>query len=434
MRLVVIGGNAAGLSAASQARRLDRSLEIAVYEKGPTISYAACGLPYYVEGRVRRIEDLTVYSPEEFQSRRHIAVRVNTPVTAIRHPQRQITLAGGERVGYDKLILATGARPDLRRIAGSDQPHVFALQALDDAVRLRAFLAARRPRSAAVIGAGYIGLEMVEALRAHGLRVTLFEADDSLLGCRDATLVTALRARLERFGVALRTAEVVRAIEPDRVNGVSADVVVVSAGFRPNAELAQEAGFELGVTGAIRVNELLETNCHGVFAAGDCAEVIHRVTGRPSYIPLGTTANKMGRIAGANAAGRRERFPGVMGTSIVRVCGLGVGATGLTALQAKAEGFDAVSAAIDGLERPPYFWGARLTVELVAERRGGRLLGGLVIGERGVAGRVNVLATALAARMTVEQIEHLDLCYAPPFATVWDPVLIAARQLGKLLD
>ncbi len=434
MRLVVIGGNAAGLSAAARARRLDRWLEIVVLEKGPVVSYAACGLPYYIEGRVRRLEELQVASIEEFRTKRRIDVRTGAEVAAIRHASREVALAGGERIGYDKLVIATGARPARPGIQGRDDPRVFALQTFADAERLRAFLDQRRPRRAAIIGGGYIGLEMTEVLRARGLHVSLYSADDRLLGSANGSLQEALARRLERFGVALHTNRPVRSLSELEVDGREPDLVLLAAGFRPNVELAAEAGVEIGRTGAIRVDERLETNLTGVYAAGDCAEALHKITGRPAYIPLGTTANKMGRVAGANAAGRRERFPGVLGTSIVRVCGLGVGMTGLAGEDARAEGFDTVSARIEALERAEYFWGAKITVELTAERRTGRLLGGLVIGERGVAHRTNVIAAALEGGLGVEELEMLDLAYTPPYARVWDPVLIAAQQLRKLLS
>jgi CoA-dependent NAD(P)H sulfur oxidoreductase len=434
MRLVVIGGNAAGLSAASRARRIDRDLDIQVLEKSPDISYGSCGLPYYLDSRVHSLDELKVYSAEYLEREREIQVRTRTAVTAIAYPRRQIVLASGEEIPFDRLVIATGARSNKPPIPGSEHPRVFTLQTLDDAERLKRFLDENSPRHAAVIGAGYIGLEMVEVLRANGLRVTLFASDGALLGRNDATLVNALTDRFRRFGVNYRPNEPVRAIEPDQVNGFPADIVVIAAGFLPNAELAENAGVEIGQTGAIRVNEHLETNLHDVYAAGDCTEITHRISGRPAYIPLGTTANKMGRIAGANAAGRRERFHGVMGTSIVRVCGLGAGITGLTPWEAKQEGFQVISASIEALERAKYFWGTQLKVELVAQQSSGKLLGGTVIGERGVAGRINVIATALQARMTVDDLEQLDLAYAPPYARATDPLLIAARQLRKQLD
>jgi NADPH-dependent 2,4-dienoyl-CoA reductase/sulfur reductase-like enzyme len=281
------------------------------------------------------------------------------------------------------------------------------------------------------VGAGYLGLELAEALRTHGLAVTIFEAASDVLGRRDAALTDFLRKHLERFRIELRLGARVEVVEPGSVAGVPCDLVVLAAGWRPNAELAAEAGIQLGRTGAIRVSEHLETNLAGVFAAGDCAETTHLVTGRSVYLPLGTTANKTGRIAGANAAGRRERFPGVAGTCIVRVCGIGVATTGLSEAQARKEGLDAVEARVEALDKPRYFHGEPVTVTLVADRGARCLIGGTVIGPEGVAGRINVLATAITSHLRVEDLEQLDLAYAPPFAQVWDPILIAAQQLAK---
>ena len=249
----------------------------------------------------------------------------------------------------------------------------------------------------------------------------------------DAALTAAVRKQLERHGVELRTGVAVTAIEPDRVAGVPCDMVVLAAGFQPNVEIAAAAGIEIGRSGAIRTDERMETNLRGVFAAGDCAEVTHLVTGRPTWIPLGTTANKAGRVAGACAAGARERFPGIVGTSIVSIFGVGFAATGFSVEQARAEGFSPVAARIEANSRPRYYLGVKTAVELVADRTTRRLVGGSVIGEDGAAGRINVIATALQTRMRVDEFEQLDLAYSPPFAPVWDPILIAAQQLMKQL-
>jgi NADPH-dependent 2,4-dienoyl-CoA reductase/sulfur reductase-like enzyme len=433
MALVVIGGVAAGLSAAARARRIDPRLDIVVLEKGPVISYGACGLPYFVEGRVGEARQLIVYTPEYFRKERNIEVRTGARVVSIAHPRREVELASGARVHYDHLIIAAGARCDTAGIAGAEQPHVFTLHTLEDAERMRRFLREKQPRRAVVIGAGYIGVEAADALRRNGLRVTVLERSENVLLRDDAHLTAAVRQQLEKHGVEMRCGVNASAIELDRVADVACDLVVVSAGFKPNVELAAEAGVELGRTGAIRADDRMETNLHGVYAAGDCAEVMHLVTGRPTWIPLGTTANKTGRVAGANAAGSRERFAGVVGTSIVGVFGMGFATTGFSVAQARAEGFSPVAARIEAPLRPRYFPSAQTMVELVADRATRRLIGGSVIGEEGAAGRINVIAAALQSRLRVDDFEQLDLAYSPPFAPVWDPLLIAAQQLIKEL-
>jgi NADPH-dependent 2,4-dienoyl-CoA reductase/sulfur reductase-like enzyme len=428
MALVVIGAVAAGLSAAARARRLDPRLEIIVLEKGPVISYGACGLPYLVEGRVREASQLIVYTPEYFRKERNIEVRTGARVAAISHPRRELALESGERVRYDRLVIATGARCDTMGIAGADQPHVFTLHTLDDAERMRRFMTEKQPKHAVVIGAGYIGVEAADALRRNGLRVAVVERSGHALLRDDPWLTAAVGKQLEAHGVELRTGVAVKSVDD-----VPADMVVISAGFKPNVELAAGAGVETGRTGAIRTDERMETSVRGIYAAGDCAEVTHLVTGRPAYIPLGTTANKGGRVAGANAAGGRERFPGVVGTSIVGIFDMGFATTGFSVEQAKAEGFTPVAARVEAPVRPRYFRGTKTTVELVADRKTRRLIGGTVVGEEGAAGRINVIAAALQARMRVDDFEQLDLAYSPPFSTVWDPLLIAAQQLMKEL-
>ncbi len=421
MRLVVIGGVAAGLSAAARARRIDAGLEIVVLEQGATISYGACGLPYYLEGRVAHAKQLIVYTPEYFRQDRNIDVRTGARVVSISHARRDVVLEAGERVRYDKLVISTGARARTSGIEGAAHPNVFTLHTLLDAQRLKAYLRDHQPKHATIVGAGYIGLEAADALRRNGLAVTVVEQSANVLGRSDAELTESVRERLQRFRVELQL--------NTRLPDVSGhELVIVAAGLQPNVEIAVEAGVEVGRTGAIRVDEQMETNLPGVYAAGDCAEALHLVTGRPAYIPLGTTANKMGRVAGANAAGRRERFGGIVGTAILDIFGLGVAFTGLSLEQARREGFSPVSTRVVARSRPGYFGGKPITVELVADSATRRLLGGSVWGEDGVEGRINVIATALHARMRVEDIEQLDLAYAPPFATVWDPVLIAAQR------
>jgi NADPH-dependent 2,4-dienoyl-CoA reductase/sulfur reductase-like enzyme len=427
MGLVVVGGVAAGLSAAARARRVDARLEIVVLEKGPVISWGACGLPYFVEGRVANASQLITYTPEYFRKERQIDVRVNSRVMSISHPRREVTLESGVRLPYEHLVIATGGRCDTRGFAGADAaPHVFALHTIEDAERMRAFLRDRSPRTAAVVGAGYIGIEAADALRRNGLAVTIFEGSPHALLRGDETFTDAVRKQLEKHKVELRTGVRIASIDD-----LQYDMIVIAAGFKPNVELASAAGVEIGRTGAIKTDERMETNLRGVYAAGDCAEVTHLVSGRPTWIPLGTTANKAGRIAGANAAGGREHFAGIVGTSIVSIFGMGFATTGFSASQAQAEGFTPVVARIEANAKPKYYGGTKTTVELVADRSTRRLVGGSVIGEDGANGRINVIASALQTRMRIDEFEQLDLAYSPPFSSTWDPLLIAAQQLIK---
>lgn len=422
MRLVVVGGVAAGMSAAARAKRLDPSIEVVVCEKGPHVSFGACGLPYLLEGRVRDFRQLVVRDAAQWRAS-GIDLRTNTEVLAIQHSRRAVRLNTGEELSYDKLLVATGALPLLPEISGS--ANAFALHRVADMLRLREYLdAAPGPGKALIAGASFLALETAEALRARGWRVTLAHTGTDLMRREDPWLTARLNAHLSRCGVEVRHG--VRVDGPDD----RFDITLFATGLRPNIDLAKEAGLRLGRTGAIEVDDRMETATAGILAAGDCAETTHLVTGRPVWAPLGTTANKMGRVAGATVAGRRERFPGITGTSITRVCGLGVGLTGLSLWQARREGFDPVEAAIDAAaERVRYFRGRPLAVKLVADRRSGRLAGGCVVGDAGVAGRINTIATALTARLTVEQFAQLDLAYAPPFSVVWDPLLVAAQQL-----
>jgi len=426
MRLVVVGGVAAGLSAASRARRVDPSLEIIVLEKGERISYGACGLPYLIEGQAKSIEQLIVYKPEFFERERDIRIRTHSEVTAIHHGRREVILANQERIKYDRLVWAAGARPRTPQEFRND-PRAFSLHTDKDAERLQAFLDEKRPKTASVVGGGYIGLEMAGALRARGLSVILYQDTTDLLNREDAFFTGALLQHLQRCGIDVR-------MNTRAPSDPGTDLILCSAGLQPNTEIPSDAGIEIGRTGAIRTNERTETNLNGVFAAGDCAETTHVVSGRPAWLPLGTTANKMGRVAGANAAGRRERFTGIAGTTIVRIGGLGVAVTGFSELQARREGFSPVAARIHGRDKAKYFWGKGVQVELVADRSSRRLLGGSILGEDGVIGRINVIATALTGRLTVEDFSQIDLAYAPPYATAMDPLLIAAQQLARLLD
>lgn len=444
-RIVVVGGVASGMSAASQAKRRDPSADVVVLERGAHVSYGSCGMPYNLLDPARRMEDLVVIPPERFRSERGVDVRLRHEALTF-DPARRVVVARDVaedrryELPYDALVLATGARAVRPPLPGVELPGVFVLRELADGASMKRFLAERAPTRAVIVGAGYIGMEMVEALRGRGLTVTVLEKVDQILPGFARPIVEAVRAELARNDVRVETGVSVLGIERSarglRVStdrgAHEADLVLVSVGIRPNVALAQAAGVTLGATGAIAVDGEQRTSVAGVFAAGDCAEALHLVTGKPAYVPLGTTANKQGKVAGANAVGGHERFGGIVGSAAFKVFGLEVGRTGLAPAEAARAGLDAVAAPSTHRSRGHAYPGSKtLTTVVIAERGSGRLLGAQMVGAEGVTGRIDVFATALTARMAVEQVEQLDLAYAPPLAPVYDPVLIAAGVAAK---
>lgn len=439
-RIVVIGGVAAGMSAASRARRVDPGAEIAVYEAGRHVSYGACGLPYLLSGVVPSPDHLVAYTADFFRHERNIKVVLGRKVAEVDPASATIRLepdsAGrAERVGFDRLVIATGARAVVPALPGVELEGVFTLRTLEDALRIRNFLQSARPRAAAVVGGGYIGLEAAEALGRLGLKVTVLERLPRLMITLEPELSERVRQEMEANGVRVVTGVQVEALlGPGRVTHVlagervPADIVILAAGVRPNSEIAAAAGLALGPSGAIRTDDRQETSVPGIYAAGDVAEAIHRVTGAPAWIPLGTTANKQGRVAGENAAGGQARFPGVLGTAGVRLFELEVARTGLNLDEARAAGLRARAVWLRHRSRAHYFpGGGPVLACAVVEEGTGRLLGAQMAGSEGIAKRVDVCAAAIQAGWTVEELAALDASYSPPFAPVWDPVLLLAR-------
>ncbi|MEU8115381.1 FAD-dependent oxidoreductase [Micromonospora sp. NPDC048947] len=446
-RLIVIGGDAAGMSAASQARRRRDSgdLEIVVFERGNFTSYSACGIPYWISGLVPGPEALIARDPETFRTEYAMDVRIRHEVTAIDLERREVVArdltGGGEvRERFDDLVYATGAVPVKPQWAVTDADGVFGMQTLDDGAALRHWLDAEpQPRRAVVVGGGYIGVEIAEALIQRGLSVTLVEAGEQPMATVDAEMAELVTDAMRGLGVTIRTSLPVTGLEQrdGRVSAVvtaegpiPTDVVVLGLGVRPNTALAKAAGLPRGPTGAIRVDRRMRVPGHpGVWAAGDCVETLHRVSGLPVHVPLGTHANKQGRVAGINIGGGYATFTGVIGTAVTKVCDLEVGRTGLREREATAAGFEFVSVIAESTNRAGYYPGARpMTVKLIAERPSGRLLGAQIVGWSEAAKRIDTLAVALWNGMTVDDMTQLDLGYAPPYAPVWDPVLIAARK------
>jgi NADPH-dependent 2,4-dienoyl-CoA reductase/sulfur reductase-like enzyme len=461
-RLVVVGGDAGGLTAAAQARRLrgPDQLEIIAVERGRHASYSACGIPYWIGGSVSTVDDLVVRTPAEFRDKYAIDVRLGHEAVGLELDRRAVTVrdpAGGDehRLGFDQLVLATGAVPVRPPLPGIDAPGVYGVQTLDDGEAVRAALDAGA-RRAVVVGGGYIGLEMAEAFVQRGLAVTVVEAAAQPMSTLDPELGALVAGALRGLGITLYTGEPVRAVAAgsdgrvaavvtDRAE-IPADLVVLGLGVRPNTALAAGAGLALGGAGGIVTDQRMRAagpgggsagggsagggRADGVWAAGDCVQTVHRISGAPVYVPLGTHANKQGRVAGINIGGGYATFPGVLGTAVTKVCDLEVARTGLGEQEAERAGFRYVTATVESTTRAGYLPDApAITTKLIAEKRSGRLLGAQIVGRAGAAKRIDTLAVALWHGMTVEDIAGLDLSYAPPFGPVWDPVLIAARKV-----
>ena len=440
-RLLVVGGDAAGMSAALQARRLSPELEIVAVEKGRWTSYSACGIPYLSGGAVRSVDSLVAKKPEELRAQR-IDVRMGHEVVALDMDARRaevhnITHGRTFHLGFDLLVVATGARPRRPHLAGIDLPHVHGVQTLDDATRLLDDAKRRRPATAVVIGGGYIGLEMAEAFTSRGMTVTVVEKGPEVLPGIDPDLGAHVARAMRGMGIDVRTGVDTTAVLDDRVEtstgDIPADLVLLGTGVVPNSELGAAAGLATGERGALVVDRrqrAAHPSHDGVWAAGDCCQSVHLVSGRPVYEPLGTVANKQGRVAGINLSGGYASFPGVLGTAVTRVCELEIGRTGLGEAEARQAGFEVAVTTIESTTMAGYLPESRpITVKMMAERGTGRLLGTQCVGGPGTAKRVDVVAAALAGRLTVEDVVGLDLSYAPPFSPVWDPLQSAARTL-----
>lgn len=445
-RLVVIGGDAAGMSAASQARRLKGpgELEIVAFERGHFSSYSACGIPYWVGGDVDDRDELIARRPEEHRAR-DIDLRMRTEVTEVdvdRQRVRSRDLESGteEWTGFDKLVIATGARPLRPPLPGIDAPGVHGVQTLDDGQALLDSLRRARGRRAVVVGAGYIGVEMAEALLGRGFEVTVLNRSEQPMSTLDPDMGRLVHEAMDGLGITtVGSAAVtkiltgdgggVRAVATDR-DEYPADVVVLGMGVVPETSLAGAAGLPLGTHGGLLTDLSMRVRGHGnIWAGGDCVEVLDLVSGRERHVPLGTHANKHGQVIGSNVGGGYATFPGVVGTAVSKVCDLEIARTGLREKDARAVGLQYVAVTIESTSRAGYYPGAKpMTVKMLAERRTGRLLGVQIVGREGAGKRVDIAAVALTAGMTVDAMTALDLGYAPPFSPVWDPVLVAARK------
>jgi len=450
-RLVVIGGDAAGMSAASQARRLRGPQELAIvaFDQGNYLSYSACGIPYFVGGVVDELDRLVVRTPEQFATRQDIDARVRHQVTEVDLDKGAVKVTDVDEgteawEGFDRLLIATGATPRRPPLPHADADGIFGVQVLDDGRAIFETMRERGPRRAAVVGGGYIGLEMAEAFKMRGLDVTVVERSSHPMPSLDDDIAVLIADAMEGMGIAFHSSEPVEAFEATDgwVSGVvttkrtiPVDIVVLGLGVDPNVELAAAAGVPIGPSGAIAVDRRMRTGIEGVWAAGDCAEKFHRVSRSPVSIALGTHANKEGRVAGINLGGGYASFPGVIGTAVSKLCDTEVGRTGLNEDEAGAAGFSFITATVDSTTRAGYYPETQpIKTKLLAERGSGRLLGAQIVGKEGAAKRIDVLATAIWNEMSVDELLNIDLSYAPPFSPVWDPVLIAARKAWQLVE
>lgn len=447
MKVVIVGGVAAGATAAARLRRLDEQAEILIFERSGYISYANCGLPYYIGDVITDPEALTLQTPEQFFARFRVQVRVRHEVTAL-HPERKTVsvtdLATGRTFeeSYDKLILAPGARPTQPRLPGVGLERVFTLRTVEDTFRIKEFIQKNKPRSAVLAGGGFIGLELAENLRELGMEVTIVQRPKQLMNPFDADMAALIHAEMRRYGVQLalgstvegfastnRGVEVLRKDEPS----LQADMVVLAIGVTPDTALAKSAGLALGIKDSILVNDRMETSVPDVYAAGDAVQVRHAVTGQDALISLAGPANKQGRIIADNICGMDSRYTGSQGSSVVKVFSMTAAATGVNEKNARNAGFDPEAVILSPMSHAGYYPGGRLmTMKLVYDKPTLRVLGAQIVGYEGVDKRIDVLATAIHAGMTAPQLKELDLAYAPPYSSAKDPVNMAGFMAEDL--
>jgi NADPH-dependent 2,4-dienoyl-CoA reductase/sulfur reductase-like enzyme len=442
MKIIVIGGIAAGMSAASKLRRMDADAEITVYEKGSFPTYGACGLPYYVSDENDDYRRMIARTVEDFKERR-IDVHLHHEVVKVDFERSQVMVknvsTGAVWIDkYDKLMISTGTRPIKPPIPGIDHERISVLKTLEDGLRMKETLAQDRIKHVTVIGGGYIGIEMAEALRTLGKEVRVIEMTDRILMPFDEDISLLAQKELEKQKVSLHLSEKVSRFDEEgdsllittNKDTYKTDYVVLSAGIRPATDLFQQTKLHLDDRGAIIVDKEMRTNLPNVFSAGDCATVYNKVKDEVDYIPLGTNANKGGRIAGENLAGKRNKYTGTLGSAAIKVFDLELGRTGLSQEEAEARYDEVTSVLINSRDHPHYYPGSvPLTIKLICEKRTRKILGGQIAGQKGAVLRVDLIALAVHNGMTAEELGMVDFCYAPPFAEVWDAVHIASNAV-----
>ena len=449
MKVVIVGGVAGGATAAARIRRLDEQAEIVVFERSGFVSYANCGLPYYIGDVITDPEELTLQTPESFFSRFRVIMKVRHEVTAI-HPNRKTVsvknLETGENFeeSYDKLILSPGAKPTQPRLPGVGLDKLFTLRTVEDTFRIKEYINTHHPKSVVLAGGGFIGLELAENLRELGMEVTIVQRPKQLMNPFDADMASFIHAEVRKHGVKLALGYTVEGfVEKD--SGVNvllkdnaplhADMVVLAIGVTPDTALAKEAGLELGIKGSIVVNDRMETSVSDIYAAGDAVQVKHYVTGEDALISLAGPANKQGRIIADNICGGDSRYLGSQGSSVIKVFDMTAAATGINETNAKKAGLDVDKVILSPMSHAGYYPGGKLmTMKVVFEKETYRLLGAQIVGYEGVDKRIDVLATAIHAGLKATQLKNLDLAYAPPYSSAKDPVNMAGFMIDNIAN
>ena len=447
MKVVIVGGVAGGATAAARIRRLDEQAEIVVFERSGYISYANCGLPYYIGGVIEDPEELTLQTPESFFSRFRIQMKVRHEVTAI-HPDRKTVAVKNLETGeafeerYDKLLLSPGAKPVRPNLPGINSGKVFTLRTVEDTLRIRNYVDQHQPRSAVLVGGGFIGVEVAENLRHVGIDVTLVELSSQLMSPFDSDMASFIHAEMRKHGVKLALGRMVKGFE-EKNGGVEVhlenaaplhtDLVVLAIGVSPESSLAKEAGLALGLKGSILVNDQMETSVPDIYAVGDAVQVKHYVTGEDALIALAGPANKQGRIAADNICGGDSRYQGSQGSSVIKVFDMTAAITGMNETNARKSGLDADAVILSPMSHAGYYPGGKvMTMKVVFEKGTYRLLGAQIVGYAGVDKRIDVLATAIHAGMKATQLKDLDLAYAPPYSSAKDPVNMAGFMIDNI--
>ena len=452
-RILVIGGVAAGTSAASKAKRIDPNAEIKILQEEPVVSYGACGIPYVIEGVIDDFRELIERTADEFKSKYDIDVIVNTQarkIDTVRKQVHAVDLKTNDELvfDYDSLIIATGARAIIPKIKGIDNNRqgIFLVRNYGDGIRIKNSI--QNINSCVIVGAGLIGIEMAEAFIKRGIDTTIVEMADhvlpSILDNNNNSIANIVKRELEDNGVKIilgeRLEQVlgngnnVKGIKTNKREMIATDFILLGTGVKPNSEIAKEAGIELGFANAIRVDNHMRTNIRGIFAAGDCATAKNYITNKDDYLPLGTTANKQGRVAGENAAGGGAIFKGIAGSAITKAFGLFIGKTGLSKEEALDNGFEPVEKEIESITRSGYYPSSKsIWIKIVADKKSQRVLGAQIVGGEAVKGRIDLIALALLLKANVSDLINYDACYVPPASPVWEPVNIAASQVAKLL-